>query len=90
MLSLHDIMGMCECTEAEIQAIAIHEKIPDAIATELADYLITSDDGVLKIRKIIIEDIQMAEQAGDKEQVVKLNNVLKHFVASHPEYLGKR
>ena len=60
MLSLIDIMGMCECTEEEIEAIAMHESVPDAIASEMAAYLINCPDGVSKIRKIIVEDIEFA------------------------------
>lgn len=86
MLSLDDIMGMCDCTEEEIEAIAMHEHVPDAVASELASYLIHSPDGVPKIKKIIIEDIEMAKAAGHQDQVEKLNLVLKHFVASHPDY----
>lgn len=88
MLSLDDIIGMCECSEEEIQAIAIHEHVPDAVASELADYLIHSPDGVPKIRKIIIDDIEMAKEKGDSKQVDQLKQVLKHFIASHPEYRG--
>ncbi|PWR00711.1 hypothetical protein [Leucothrix pacifica] len=86
MLGLHDIIGMCECTEEEIRAVAMHENIPDAIATELAEYLITSEDGVPKIRKIIVEDIRIAKRAGNTEKEMQLNEVLKHFIATHPEY----
>ena len=86
MLGLQDIIGMCQCTEEEIRAVAMHENIPDAIATELAEYLISGEDGVPKIRKIIVDDINMAKRSGDKEKEMQLNEVLKHFVASHPEY----
>ena len=90
MLGLQDIIGMCECTEEEIHAVAMHENIPDAVASELADYLITGEDGVPKIRKIIVDDIKMAKRSGDKEKEVQLNEVLKHFVATHPEYKTTR
>lgn len=86
MLSLHDIIGMCECTEEEIRAVAVHENIPDAVASELADYIITGDDGVPKIRKIIIDDINAAKRAGNTEQEEKFNEILKHFIATHPDY----
>ena len=86
MLGLQDIIGMCQCTEEEIRAVAMHENIPDAIATELAEYLIRGEDGVPKIRKIIIDDIKMAKRSGNKEKEEQLNEVLKHFVANHPEY----
>lgn len=88
MLSLDDIIGMCECTEEEIEAIAMHEHVPDAVASELAEYLIHAPNGVPKIRKIIIDDIEMARLNGNREQEEKLQLVLKHFVATHPDYEG--
>lgn len=90
MLNLDDILGMCECTEEEIAAVALHEHVPDAIAAELADYIIHSDDGVPKMRKIIVEDIEEAKRKGDLDQAKHLNEVLKHFVANHPLYLEKK
>ena len=86
MLSLDDIMGLCECTEEEIDAIAMHEHVPEAIASEMAAYLIHSSDGVTRIRKIIIDDIETARNKGHDEQAKKLNDVLKHFIATHPDY----
>ncbi|MBC8210260.1 MAG: hypothetical protein H8E21_04275 [Gammaproteobacteria bacterium] len=86
MLSLEDIMGMCECTEDEIEAIAMHESVPDAIAAELASYLIHSPDGVPRISRIIIEDIEIARSKGNPQQVQKLKEVLMHFIATHPDY----
>ena len=86
MLSLDDLMGMCECSEEEIEAIAMHEHIPDAVASEMAAYLIHCPDGVPRIRKIILEDIELARHKGDEAQVQRLNDVLVHFIAKHPEY----
>lgn len=89
MLGLQDIIGMCECTEDEIRAVAMHENLPDAVAAELASYLITGNDGVPKIRKIIVDDIKAAQESGNKQQEEQLNEVLKHFIATHPEYKSK-
>ena len=86
MLSLDDIIGMCDCTKEEIEAIAMHEHVPDAIASELAAYMIHCPDGVPRIRKIIVEDIEYARSRGNEEQARKLNDVLAHFVANHPDY----
>ncbi len=90
MLGICDIKGMCGCTEEEIDAIAMHEHVADAVASEMAFYLINSDDGVPRIRKIIIEDIEMAENLGHFEQVKKLKGVLKHFVVSHRDYYQRK
>jgi hypothetical protein len=60
--------------------------VPVAIASELSEYIIHGEDGVLRIRKIIIDDIEHARTMGDKDKVRQLNQVLAHFIASHPEY----
>ena len=86
MLSLDDIIGMSECSEEEIAAVALHEQIPDAVAAELANYIINSEDGVPMLRKIIIEDIQIAKSKDHQDQVIQLKEVLKHFIATHPDY----
>lgn len=86
MLGICDIRGMSGCTEEEIDAIAMHEHVPDAVASEIAFYLINCEGGVPEIRKIIIEDIEMAENHGHFEQAKNLKGVLKHFVVSHRDY----
>lgn len=88
MLSLDDIMGMCECTEEEIAAIAMHEHVPDAIASEMGAYLTHCENGIPRMKIIIKDDIEYARKKGNLEEANRLNEVLKHFVASHPEYLN--
>ncbi|GAA0402845.1 hypothetical protein GCM10009133_09460 [Cocleimonas flava] len=89
MLNLQDIIGMCDCTEEEIAAVAMHEHVPDAVASELADYIIHGKDGIPKLRRIIKDDIEEAKRKGHDEQAAKLKEVLKHFIATHPLYLEK-
>lgn len=89
MLSLVDVIDMSECTEEEVDAIAIHEGIPEVVAAEMASYLIHCPDGVTRIRKIIIEDIEYAKRKGRCEEAEKLRQVLLHFIASHPDYKGE-
>ena len=84
MLTIEDCLGLCDLDEEESLAIAKHEHLPEIIAVELAQYLIENEDGVPVIRKMILEDIQVAREGGDEEQVQRLNLVLKHFVATHP------
>ena len=54
----------------------MHEHVPDAIASEMAAYLVNSPDGVPKIRRFIIEDIEEAKSKGHEEQAARLNEVL--------------
>jgi len=85
MLTYEDCVGLCDLTEEEVEAIAEHEHIPEIVAAELGCYLVHSDNGVPKIRRIILEDIELAEKRGDSKHVVTLKLVLKHFVDTHPQ-----
>ena len=85
MLTYEDCVGLCDLTEEEVEAIAEHEHIPEIVAAELGSYLVHSDNGVPKIRRIILDDIESAEKRGDKGHVITLKLVLKHFVDTHPE-----
>ena len=85
MLTYEDCVGLCELTEEEVDAIAEHEHIPGIVAAELGSYLVHDEaTGVPKIRRIILEDIEAAEQRGDKQHVLVLKLTLKHFVDTHP------
>ncbi|MCB1754812.1 MAG: hypothetical protein KDJ38_04775 [Gammaproteobacteria bacterium] len=86
MLSLVDCLGLCDLTEEEILSIAEHEHIPDVIAAEMGDYLVHSPDGVPMIKRIILDDIEAAVQNGQEEHAQQLRRVLKHFIATHPEF----
>ena len=85
MLTLEDCIDLSELTAEEVEAIAEHEHIPKIIAAELGNYLIHTDTGVPMIRRIIIDDIEMAEKRGDADHVIALKMTLKHFVETHPQ-----
>jgi hypothetical protein len=85
MLTIEDCIELCGLAEEEIEAIAAHEHVPDIVAIELADYLVHSEDGIPFIRRMIVEDIDEARRRGDNEAVEKYRNVLKHFIATHPQ-----
>ncbi len=86
MLSLIDCIGLSQLDEDEIQAIAAHEHVPDVIAIELAEYMIQSPDGVPMIKRIIIDDIERAQNQNKPMEVEKLRRVLHHFIATHPDF----
>ena len=64
MISLEDCIAFCGLTEAEVAAISEHEHIPEIAATALADYLLKQPHGGEEIRKMIIDDIHRALDAG--------------------------
>lgn len=86
MLTLQDCVDLCDISEDEILAIAEHEHVPEIIAAEIAQYVVHTPNGVPMIRKIILEDIELARQRGDDNHAAKLSLVLKQFISMHPEY----
>ena len=85
MLTYQDCLGLCDCSAEEIRAIAEHEHLPEIVALELSESLMHSGTGVPMIRRMILDDIAAAREAGDNERAHKLRLVLKHFIATHPD-----
>jgi hypothetical protein len=85
MISLEDCVALCGLTEEEVLAIAEHEQLPEIAATALAQYLLKQEQGMEKIRDMIVDDIRQAQQRQDKEHILTLLHVLHHFLKSHPE-----
>ena len=85
MITLQDCIAYLHLTEDEVDAIAEHEHVSSIVATELASYLVESPQGERMIKRMIIDDIMHATGAGNDLRVQHLTDVLKHFVATHPE-----
>ena len=85
MLTFEDCIALSRLSEEEVSAIAEHERIPEMAAIEYGDYLIQTPDGELKIRRIILDDIEHSKSNGNLKHVEELENVLKHFVLNHPK-----
>jgi hypothetical protein len=49
-------------TEAQVLAIAEHEHLPEIAASALAQYLSKQGHGMEKVRDMIVDDIQQAQQ----------------------------
>lgn len=84
MLTYEDCIGLCELTEEEVEAIAQHEHIPEIVAAELGRYLVETPDGVRRIRRMILDDIDQARRRADVVKAAQLRLVLRHFVHTHP------
>jgi len=89
MLTYEDCLGLCDLTEEEVAAIAEHEHIPMMAAAALGHYLVCSEDGEVKVKRMILEDIEKARAAGDFRHAAELKLALKHFVDTHPHARGK-
>jgi hypothetical protein len=85
MITLEDCVGFCGLTEEEVLAIAEHERLPEIAATALAQYLLSQEHGVERVRDMIVDDIHRAQVVRDKQKILMLLHVLHHFLKSHPE-----
>ena len=83
MLTLEECIALSELTEDEVLAIAEHEHIPDIAAVELGQYLVASADGRLRIKRMILDDMQAARDHGNRVHLATLKRVLRHFVETH-------
>lgn len=81
MLTWEDCLGLSEVDAEVIDAIAEHEHVPALVALELANYLMHCDDGVPRIRRMILDDIATARGRGDEAHARHLLHTLHHFVA---------
>ena len=85
MITLEDCIAFCGLTEEEVLAIAEYEHIPEIAATALAEYLLSQEHGIEKVRDMIVDDIRQAQVRGDRGHVLTLLHVLHHFLKTHPE-----
>lgn len=84
MISIEDCIGLTGLTREEIDAIAEHEHIPEAAATALAGYLMTTTEGPTAVRDMIRDDIREALAHGNRQHAAELLAALRHFLAEHP------
>lgn len=85
MLTYEDCIGLCGLTDEEVEALSVHEHIPEIVAAELGSYLIERADGERFIAAAIVDDLEAARRSGDREAIARYEGVLKHFVATHPK-----
>lgn len=85
MICLHDCIALCGLTEEEVLAIAEHEHLPEIVAAAMAQYLLEQEQGAIRIRDMIIDDVRLAQARQDRDRVQALLHVLHHFLRAYPE-----
>lgn len=83
MLALIDCIELSELTEDEILAIAEHEHIPEMAAVEMGNYLVQTAEGEQRIKRMIVDDIQLARDRSNLRHAAVLKLALRHYVATH-------
>ena len=84
MLCLEDCLDFCELDQDEIEAIAEHEHVPVIVAAEIGCELLKSDEGVVKLHTMILDDIEIALEHGRTEHAGELAMTYQHFQRAHP------
>jgi hypothetical protein len=84
MLTREDCLAFCGLDEDLVEAIAEHDHIPEIVAAELGNYLVRTPEGELRIRRIILDDIDAAVAACDLKRALRLRLALRHFAQDHP------
>lgn len=84
MITLEDCIGLSGLTPDEIDAIAEHEHIPEAVAVALGSYLVHKAHGNEIIRDMIRDDIRAALVRHDRQHAADLLATLRMFLAMHP------
>jgi hypothetical protein len=83
MLTFEDCLALVDLTEDEILAIAEHENLPETAALELGHYLLHTPGGEMRIRRMIVDDIEHALRCGNFRHSAELKTVLQHFCDQH-------
>ncbi|HYG88755.1 MAG TPA: hypothetical protein VD978_21110 [Azospirillum sp.] len=83
MITIEDCIGLSGLTEDEIDAIAVHEHLPEIVAAELGHYLVATRAGQSEIRRMIEDDIVEAVAHGRLERAAVLKIALRHFRQEH-------
>lgn len=84
MLTLEDCEDFTDLTKEEIEAIAEHEHISEIAAAATGNCLSHSTEGLARIRRYILEDIENAKSHGDNKRAQQWRQVYNRFAANHP------
>ncbi len=84
MLSQTDFIGCSSLYECEVEAIAEHEHVPMAVAVVIGENLLTSQEGILCLHKMVIEDIEHAIECQDRDKALRFAETYKFVSQKHP------
>ncbi|KLK91324.1 hypothetical protein AA309_20960 [Microvirga vignae] len=84
MISLEDLIGFCDLTPEEVQVVAEHEHVSQAMAAVLGNCLLQSQHGCGRIRDMLTDEIRTAVRRHDVPRARQLVSTLRHFLHEHP------
>ncbi|HYH19728.1 MAG TPA: hypothetical protein VD995_14030 [Azospirillum sp.] len=90
MLTIEDCIALSDLSEAEIDAIAEHEHLPEMLAVELGCCLEHDPEGRRRIAAFIRDDIERACAHGKARHAADLVGVLQIYMAHHKDLYSPR
>lgn len=90
MISMIDVVGLCDLTEDEVAALAEHEHVPEIVAATLGAYLLHETHGPERIRDMMLDDVRAAMRRRDFAHARQVLDALRHFLTEHPEAAAGR
>ncbi|HEY0834019.1 MAG TPA: hypothetical protein VGE72_08950 [Azospirillum sp.] len=90
MLTIEDCIALSDLSEAEIDAIAEHEHLPEMLAVELGCCLEHNPEGRRRIAAFIRDDIERARLHGNARRAAVLMGVLQGYLSHHADLYTPR
>jgi hypothetical protein len=84
MISLQDLIDFCDLTPEEVQVVAEDERVSQAAAAVLGNYLLQSQHGCGQIRDMLMDELRTAVRQHDVPHARQLVSTLRHFLHEHP------
>ncbi|WP_421863449.1 hypothetical protein [Motiliproteus sp.] len=84
MLTYKDCLDWAELEQGEVDAIGEHEHLDRFIALAYGDNLNHQRDGARRMRKILIDDIRVAQRHHDFRHAQELKQTLTRHIKNHP------
>lgn len=84
MLSLKECMEFSDLDVDEIAAVAHHEHVPDIVATEMANEMLQSTEGLCCLHTMLLDDIESALNHANYELARELVGHYQQFCHRHP------
>ena len=83
VITLSDLIGFSDLTEAEVQAIARHEHVTPLGAVGLGCQLMGSPTGQNRILECLQADLEAARKGRDAQKVAEIETALARFHRHH-------
>ena len=84
MILLEDLIGFCDLTRDDVQAIPEHEHVAEPVAVVLGSCLLQSGCGCEQIRDMLMDNLRAAVRQHDVPHARRVVSTLRHFLHEHP------